>query len=138
MRAPERTFEGYVFDLDGTVYLGDHLLPGAKATLDELERLSNVVFLTSKPLEMPADYAAKLTRLGVPARATLLVGYRLATDMRMAKHAGTAGALALTGATGLGEALASADRPNFILDGLAELLPGSGGSPPAAPEIREG
>lgn len=27
MKAPDKFFEGYVFDLDGTVYLGDELLP---------------------------------------------------------------------------------------------------------------
>ncbi|MDQ3793177.1 MAG: HAD family hydrolase, partial [Actinomycetota bacterium] len=68
MRAPDRLFGGYVFDLDGTVYLGEQLLPGAKATLDELKARSNVVYLTNKPLEVPADYAAKLTRLGVATR----------------------------------------------------------------------
>ena len=259
MRAPDRIFGGYVFDLDGTVYLGDELLPGAKETLAALEERAGVVYLTNKPLEMPADYAAKLThlgvetppeavisstdslllylgryapasrlfvvgepplisllrssgyevtdvaegvdvvvvsfdrtfdyrklkisfdavnagarivatnpdaycptpdgglpdcaamlaaieastgahaeavvgkpsphmasalldRLGVPARDTLLVGDRLATDVRMANEAGMASALVLTGATGLEEALASEDKPDFILGGLGELL----------------
>jgi ribonucleotide monophosphatase NagD (HAD superfamily) len=70
VRAPERLFDGYVFDLDGTVYLGDELLPETRETLDELKRLSSVVYLTNKPLEMPADYAAKLTCL--PRRPSLL------------------------------------------------------------------
>lgn len=65
---PGRIFDGYVFDLDGTVYLGEELLPEAKSTLDELKERSRVVYLTNKPLEMPADYAAKLTRLGVKTR----------------------------------------------------------------------
>jgi HAD superfamily hydrolase (TIGR01450 family) len=260
-RAPEKIFEGYVFDLDGTVYLGDRLLPGAKETLGELKRLSRVVYLTNKPLEMPADYAAKLTRLGVetspeevvsstdalllylkehapgarllvmgerplvgllraggyevldradgvdvvvvsfdrtfdyrklkvafdavrrgarivatnpdaycptpdgglpdtaailaavevstgvraeavvgkpsrhmvravldrlgvPAPDTLLVGDRLATDIRMANECGMAGALVLTGATTLDEALGSGDRPEYVIENLADLLPG--------------
>jgi HAD superfamily hydrolase (TIGR01450 family) len=260
-RAPAKIFEGYVFDLDGTVYLGDRLLPGAKETLGELKRLSRVVYLTNKPLEMPADYAAKLTRLGVetspeevvsstdalllylkehapearllvmgerplvgllraggyevldradgvdvvvvsfdrtfdyrklkvafdavrrgarivatnpdaycptpdgglpdtaailaavevstgvraeavvgkpsrhmvravldrlgvPAPDTLLVGDRLATDIRMANECGMAGALVLTGATTLDEALGSGDRPEYVIENLADLLPG--------------
>jgi ribonucleotide monophosphatase NagD (HAD superfamily) len=28
-RVPERLYEGYVFDLDGTIYLGSEVLPGA-------------------------------------------------------------------------------------------------------------
>jgi len=64
---PDRMFDGYVFDLDGTVYLGDALLPGAKHTIETLRGAgSRVVFLSNKPLETRADYAAKLTHLGVP------------------------------------------------------------------------
>ncbi len=61
------TFFGYIFDLDGTVYLGDALLPGARRTIEALrEKVARVVFLSNKPLETRADYAAKLTRLGIP------------------------------------------------------------------------
>ena len=269
MRAPERLFDGYLFDLDGTVYLGDELLPEAKETLGELKARSNVVYLTNKPLETPADYAAKLTRLGVetrpeevisstdalllylgrhapkarlfvigepplirllslagyevaqeaggvdvvivsfdrtfdyrklkvsfdavrggarivatnpdaycpspdgglpdcaamlaaieastgahaeaivgkpsphmaaallerlgvPARDTLLVGDRLATDVRMANEAGMASALILTGATGLEEVLGSPDRPDYVIEHLGDLLPTSGTHRPKA------
>jgi NagD protein len=63
----QRTFFGYIFDLDGTVYLGDVLLPGARRTVDTLRQMGRrVVFLSNKPLETRADYAAKLTRLGIP------------------------------------------------------------------------
>ena len=34
--APDRLYEGYVFDLDGTIYLGDELLPGAKRLILKL------------------------------------------------------------------------------------------------------
>jgi NagD protein len=62
MRLPDRLFAGYVFDLDGTLYLGDRLLPGASETVAALRAAgSRVAFLTNKPLELPADYAAKLT-----------------------------------------------------------------------------
>lgn len=61
-------FRGYVFDLDGTIYLGDTLIPGADTTIAALrERGARIVFLTNKPLETRASYAAKLTRLGIPA-----------------------------------------------------------------------
>lgn len=65
---PVPRFDGYVFDLDGTVYLDDEALPGA---VDVITRLradgARVVFATNKPLEQAADYAAKLTRLGIDA-----------------------------------------------------------------------
>ena len=66
----ERRFEGYVFDLDGTIYLGDALLPGALETVTSLRAAgSRTVFLTNKPLERPSAYADKLTRLGIPTGA---------------------------------------------------------------------
>ncbi len=87
MRAPDRIFDGYVFDLDGTVYLGDKLLPGAKETLGELKRLSKVVYLTNKPLQMPADYAAKLTRLGVETSPEEVVSSTDALLLYLREHA---------------------------------------------------
>jgi HAD superfamily hydrolase (TIGR01450 family) len=69
-----KAFRGYAFDLDGTVYLGDKLLPGAAETIERIRsRGGRVVFVTNKPLESAADYAAKLTRLGVPATASDIV-----------------------------------------------------------------
>jgi NagD protein len=63
----ERIFPGTVLDLDGTVYLGDALLPGAKRTIETLRTTgSHVVFLSNKPIQTRDDYAAKLTHLGVP------------------------------------------------------------------------
>jgi NagD protein len=55
-----------VLDLDGTVYLGDTLLPGAGRTIEALRASgARLVFLSNKPLQSRADYAAKLTRLGI-------------------------------------------------------------------------
>ena len=260
LATPDRMYPGYVFDLDGTIYLGDELLPGAAETVAALrEAGSRVVFLTNKPLDLPDEYAAKLTRLGIPARPedvvsstdallhylsafrgarlypvaeplisrfltdaghelnddpeqidivvvsfdrtftyeklltayravrhgarivatnpdpycptpdgglpdcgallaaietatgvravatvgkpsahmsavllqrlgvpasdTLLVGDRLLTDMRMAREAGMASALVLTGATSLDDVSAATQAPDFVLERLAQLLP---------------
>ncbi|HXG40438.1 MAG TPA: HAD-IIA family hydrolase [Candidatus Limnocylindrales bacterium] len=68
MTTGDRPYGGYVFDLDGTLYLGETPIPGASATVAELRRRgARVAFLTNKPLERPAAYAAKLTRLGIAA-----------------------------------------------------------------------
>jgi arabinose operon protein AraL len=59
---------GWLFDLDGTVYLGEALLPGAAETIAALRADGRrVAFLSNKPLYTRADYAEKLTRLGIPA-----------------------------------------------------------------------
>ena len=74
LRRPTRLFGGYVFDLDGTLYLGDHLLPGAAETVAAIRKHgARVAFLTNKPLERPAAYAAKLRDLGIPAEAAEVV-----------------------------------------------------------------
>ena len=61
-------YRGWLLDLDGTVYLGERLIPGAAETIRALRDAGRrVAFLSNKPLETRADYARKLTRLGVPA-----------------------------------------------------------------------
>ncbi len=65
---PKLPYRGWLFDLDGTIYLGERLVPGADATIGALRAAGRrVVFLSNKPLQTRAEYAAKLTRLGVPA-----------------------------------------------------------------------
>jgi len=60
-------YRGYAIDLDGTVYLGVELLPGAAETIATLRALDRrIVFLSNNPLDTRERYAALLTRLGVP------------------------------------------------------------------------
>jgi NagD protein len=64
---PLPTFDGYIFDLDGTVYLGETLLPGAGAAIGRLrERGRRVVFLSNNPTHTRRQYADRLARLGLP------------------------------------------------------------------------
>ena len=67
VRVPDGLYEGYVFDLDGTIYLGDELLPGAKRLILKLRELGKkVVFLSNNPTKDPEQYSEKLTGLGLP------------------------------------------------------------------------
>jgi arabinose operon protein AraL len=62
--------KGFIFDLDGTVYLGEHLIPGAERVIRLLrERDRKVAFISNKPLYTREDYAEKLTLLGIPTEA---------------------------------------------------------------------
>ncbi len=62
-----RPVDGFVFDLDGTVYLGNAALPGAVEAIATLRaRGKRILFVSNKPLEPREAYAAKLTRLGIP------------------------------------------------------------------------
>jgi arabinose operon protein AraL len=61
-------FHGYIFDLDGTLYRGEKVIPGAPQAIAELRRRGcGVVFLSNKPLQRREAYAEKLTRLDIPA-----------------------------------------------------------------------
>lgn len=61
-------YRGYAFDLDGTLYLGDHLIEGADRVIAGLRAAgARIVFVTNKPLETSLAYARKLSGLGIPA-----------------------------------------------------------------------
>ncbi|WP_203568570.1 HAD-IIA family hydrolase [Aestuariimicrobium ganziense] len=60
------THDAYVFDLDGTIYLGDDLLPGSAETIAELRRRGTPVrFVSNNPTRSPRQYVDKLGRLGI-------------------------------------------------------------------------
>ena len=62
-------FKGFIFDLDGTVYLSDRLIPGADRVIRLIKgKGRKVVFLSNKPIQTREDYASKLTRLGIPTQ----------------------------------------------------------------------
>ncbi len=66
VRRPERLHAAYVFDLDGTIYLGDELLPGAFRLITELRRRDLPVrFLSNNPTKDPEQYREKLAGLGL-------------------------------------------------------------------------
>lgn len=77
--------DGFVFDLDGTVYLGETALPGAVEGITELRRRGKrTLFVSNKPLQPREVYAQKLTRLGIPTRldevitSAFVLGHHLA------------------------------------------------------------
>src|SRR5262245_10356494 len=75
---PTQLYDAYIFDLDGTVYLGEALLPTAGETITALRRLGKrTVFLSNNPTHPRHDQAARLTRLGLPTPATDVVNSSL-------------------------------------------------------------
>ena len=83
IRLPQR---GWLFDLDGTIYLGERLIPGADAVVAALRGDGRrVAFLSNKPLATRADYAEKLTRLGIPTRADDVIN----SSLVLARHLAT-------------------------------------------------
>ena len=82
-RAPA-DIAGVIFDLDGTVYLGEAALPTAPEAIAALRAAGKrVLFVSNKPLYPRENYAAKLTRLGIPATPDDVItsGYVLARHL---------------------------------------------------------
>jgi HAD superfamily hydrolase (TIGR01450 family) len=64
---PSRLYRGYIFDLDGTVYLGDALLPTAFETITAIRAHGcRTVFISNNPTHTRQKYAERLTRLELP------------------------------------------------------------------------
>jgi NagD protein len=81
-------FSGYIFDLDGTIYLGEKLIPGARETLGKLKSLSKrIVYLSNKALQTREDYASKLTRLGISTGTEEVINSSLVMALWLSKEA---------------------------------------------------
>ena len=77
---------GWLFDLDGTVYRGESLIPGAADVIAALRAAGRrVAFLSNKPIHTRADYARKLTRLGIPTPDADVVNSSLVLARHLAR-----------------------------------------------------
>ena len=58
--------QGFLLDLDGTVYLGDSLISGSDRFISALEQAGRKwLFITNNCSKNPREYSEKLTRLGI-------------------------------------------------------------------------
>jgi 5'-nucleotidase len=84
---------GYLIDMDGVIYRGSHLIPGAERFIAELRR-ANVPFrfLTNNSQRTRRDVATKLQRLGVDVEEGHVFTCAMATArfLAMQKPRGTA------------------------------------------------
>ena len=81
---------GVLFDLDGTIYRGGELIPGARETVDSL-RTSGIrcVFASNNPTATALDYARRLTALGIPVDASeVLTSGGVAAQWLLRTHPG--------------------------------------------------
>ncbi|WP_420174423.1 HAD-IIA family hydrolase [Luteococcus sp. OSA5] len=84
---PAQLHGAYVFDMDGTIYLGDELLPGAARLVRELRRRQIPVrFLSNNPTKDPQQYAEKLERLGLPTDVADIANTVVTTTRWLRSH----------------------------------------------------
>jgi HAD superfamily hydrolase (TIGR01450 family) len=96
-RRPDRLYDGYVFDLDGTVYLGNALLPGAADAIARVRALGKrTVFLSNNPTRDPQMYADKLAGLGIPTPLDDIVNPVVTVPRWLQAHHPGAGVFAIS------------------------------------------
>jgi NagD protein len=114
---------GYLIDMDGVIYRGHHLIPGAERFIGQL--LSEQVpflFLTNNSQRTRRDVATRLQRLGIDVGEEHVFTCAMATARYLAKHkpAGTAFVIGegglLTALHSNGYAIVDRD-PDFVVVG---------------------
>ena len=62
-----RFYSCYAFDLDGTLYCGNEVIPGAREVVSVLEsRGAKILYVTNNSGLMRSEYVTKLEQLGFP------------------------------------------------------------------------
>mmetsp|Transcript_14091 Transcript_14091/g.38082 ORF Transcript_14091/g.38082 Transcript_14091/m.38082 type:complete len:327 (-) Transcript_14091:154-1134(-) len=75
-------YAGFIFDLDGTVWYGNHLIPGAAEVLELLRAQGKKIwFVTNNSSKTRATYVKKLMQLGVTAHLDEVLGSSFAAAL---------------------------------------------------------
>ncbi|HZD38959.1 MAG TPA: HAD-IIA family hydrolase, partial [Actinomycetes bacterium] len=103
-------YRSIAFDLDGTVYLEDEVVPAAPATLRSVRELGvRVGFVTNNAMRPPAAVVEKLSRLGIKATVEEVQTSSQAAVRLLGGEAGLRGkGVLVIGGPGLREALSGA------------------------------
>jgi HAD superfamily hydrolase (TIGR01450 family) len=84
---PDTFFDAYLFDLDGTIYLGSELLPDARELIETLRNQgAKTVFLSNNPTRDPDMYIAKLTGLGIEVERDEIINTVVTTVLWLKQH----------------------------------------------------
>lgn len=79
--------EGAVIDLDGTVYRGEELLPGADHGVEWLRSVnSNVLFVLNSPIKRRDWYCKKLNQFGITCDPVDIITSATVTADYLARH----------------------------------------------------
>jgi glycerol-1-phosphatase len=102
-------FEAFLVDLDGVVWEGRELIPGAVEALRGLDELGkDVVFVTNNSVRSPSAYAARLRDAGIPVADERVITGGVATARLAAQRVGAGATAFVIGAPGFKETVAGA------------------------------
>jgi glycerol-1-phosphatase len=109
-------FDGFLVDLDGVVWVGREVVPGAVEALRTLiDGGKEIVFVTNNPARPPATYVERLREMGVPVADGRVVTAGVVTAELAADAVGTGGSAFVIGAPGF---------KDTVVDAGLELLEG--------------
>ena len=121
------TYDAALFDLDGVVYLGPEVIPGAAESISELRKQGvRVGFVTNNAARAPKAVAEHLTELGVEAAEGDVVASSQAVARLMASRLPAGAPVLVVGtraladqitAVGLAVVNSSADAPMAVVQG---------------------
>ncbi len=81
-------YDAVFFDLDGVVYRGSEVIPGAAAVLEKLRGLgTRLLFLTNNSSPTPDDVVRALDRMGIPVQTKEILTSAMATAVMLEKEA---------------------------------------------------
>lgn len=125
---PLQAIRCFLLDMDGTFYLGNRLLPGARELLDLLNRRGvPFLFLTNNSSRTRKEYAEKIRKIGIPLTEDKIFTSGEATAIYLKKHKPGA-RIYVVGTPALeGEFLEhgfqlTSDRPDFAVLGFDTTL----------------
>jgi glycerol 3-phosphatase-2 len=109
---PVERYDAFLLDLDGVLYRGDEVVPGAAESVGALRASDRaVVFLTNNSARTPGQVAGKLAGMGIEARPDEVVTSAQATARvlaRLVAEDGRAPSAFVIGERGVREALGEA------------------------------
>lgn len=77
----------FLFDMDGTLYLGDDVFDGAVALMEDFPSLGkDYIYLTNNSSRAGTDYITRLRRLGFPCEAENVFTSGMATGMYLTQN----------------------------------------------------
>jgi glycerol-1-phosphatase len=111
-------FDGFLVDLDGVVWIGREMVPGAAETLAQLLADGiELVFVTNNSVKPPSAYAARLRDAGIDIADDRVLTGGVTTARLAAERVGRGGTAFVIGAPGFKETVAAAGLE--LLDGDA-------------------
>jgi phosphoglycolate/pyridoxal phosphate phosphatase family enzyme len=101
-------FDGFLVDLDGVVWEGRDLIPGAVEALQALLGAGKeIVFVTNNSVRQPGEYAERLREIGIETGDDRVVTAGASTAQLAAEQVGTGGTAFVIGAPGFKQTVAA-------------------------------